>query len=191
MKRREALSKVSMLLGGTVIGAEFFISGCAPTPAPISGLFSVGDVALLDEISETILPKTDTEPGAKDAKVGPFMKMIVEECYTKDQQQIFKNGLSEIDKTCAAQYGNPFIDLSAQQQHDFLLTLEEENKNYANTKKDSDPATHYYRMYKELSLLGFLTSEIACKEAMRYVAIPGRYDGCVPHIEGEKAWART
>lgn len=48
---------------------------------------------------------------------------------------------------------------------------------------------HYFRMMKELALLGYFTSEIGYNQAMRYVESPGRFDPCVPYTEGEKSWA--
>ena len=45
------------------------------------GAFTAADVALLDEIAETILPETST-PGAKAAKTGAFMALMVTDVYT-------------------------------------------------------------------------------------------------------------
>jgi hypothetical protein len=44
-------------------------------------------------------------------------------------------------------------------------------------------------MMKELTLWGFFSSEIGATQALRYVAIPGRYEGCIPYKKGDKAWA--
>jgi hypothetical protein len=76
MDRREALSRVALIMGGTIIGAEAFLSGCKNTPAK-EGLFSTDDIALLDEVGDTILPTTASSPGAKAAQIGSFMKIIV------------------------------------------------------------------------------------------------------------------
>jgi hypothetical protein len=51
-----------------------------------------------------------------------------------------------------------------------------------------EPA-HYFRMMKELALLGFFTSKIGCTQALRYVEAPGRFDPCLPYSPGEPAWA--
>lgn len=63
--------------------------------------------------------------------------------------------------------------------------------------EDVNPATeitaetpaHYFRMMKELALLGYFTSEIGCTIAQRYAETPGRYDPCLPYTAGEKSWA--
>ncbi|MGQ0562488.1 MAG: gluconate 2-dehydrogenase subunit 3 family protein [Gemmatimonadota bacterium] len=53
----------------------------------------------------------------------------------------------------------------------------------------ADSPTHYFRMMKELALLGYFTSEIGCTQAQRYAETPGRFDPCVPYQPGEKSWA--
>jgi hypothetical protein len=52
-----------------------------------------------------------------------------------------------------------------------------------------EPPAHYFRMMKELALLGYFTSEIGYTKAMRYVESPGRFDPCVPYTAGDPAWA--
>jgi hypothetical protein len=53
----------------------------------------------------------------------------------------------------------------------------------------ADSPAHYFRMMKELTLLGYFTSEIGYTQAMRYNETPGRFDPCVPYTQGERAWA--
>ena len=69
-----------------------------------------------------------------------------------------------------------------------LTTKIECTKAYQKAKKETDP-THYFKMMKELTLLGFFTSEIGATKALRYVAVPGKYEGCIPYNKGDKAWA--
>ena len=47
--------------------------------------------------------------------------------------------------------------------------------------RSGDEPPHYFRMMKELALLGYFTSEIGCMQAQRYVESPGRFDPCVPY----------
>jgi hypothetical protein len=44
-------------------------------------------------------------------------------------------------------------------------------------------------MLKELTLLGFFTSKPGATQALRYIAVPGKYDGNLPYKKGDKAWA--
>jgi hypothetical protein len=46
-------------------------------------------------------------------------------------------------------------------------------------------------MAKELTLLGFFTSEPGATQVLQYIAVPGSYKGCVPLAEAGngKTWA--
>src|SRR5262245_36500955 len=96
MDRRELLKMIALATGTAFIGGEFFLSGCKNPEAGATGEFSQDDVALLDEVGETILPKTNT-PGAKDAKVGEYMKTMVNDCYTADDQKVFHEGMRQLN----------------------------------------------------------------------------------------------
>jgi hypothetical protein len=48
---------------------------------------------------------------------------------------------------------------------------------------------HFFRMMKELALLGFFTSEVGYTKVLRYTEVPGRFDPCIPYTQGEPAWA--
>jgi hypothetical protein len=69
-----------------------------------------------------------------------------------------------------------------------LEALDREQKIYMDSKAADAPA-HYFRMMKELALLGYFTSEIGYTQAQRYVESPGRFDPCLPHKAGETSWA--
>ena len=193
MNRRDALARVSLLLGGTILGAEAFLSGCTNPPEQrLGGMgvnFSNTDIAFLDEVAETILPKTNT-PGAKDAQVGEFMTRIVKDCYTEADQKVFLAGMQKLDDACKKKSGKSFLESTPEQRHDLLVDLDKEASAYGKTKKKEDPS-HYFRMMKELTLWGFFTSKPGATEALRYVAIPGKYQGCVDYKKGDKAWATS
>src|SRR5580693_9040049 len=189
MNRREALSSVALLLGGTIVGAEVFLSGCGPADKKYGASlsFTPDDTAFLDEVAETIIPATST-PGAKEAKVGQFMTVIVNDCYEDKDQKIFLDGMKKLNDAAVAKYKKNFIDLADTDKHDLLVSLDKEAKDYMSKKKPEDPA-HYSRMMKELTLWGYFTSEAGATKALRYVAVPGKYEGCIPYKKGDKAWA--
>ncbi|HEX3935280.1 MAG TPA: gluconate 2-dehydrogenase subunit 3 family protein [Puia sp.] len=193
MNRRDALTRVGLLLGGTVVGAELFMSGCKNAPDKNIGAggtnFSNDDIAYFDEIAETILPATDT-PGAKDAKVGAFWATIVKDCYTEQEQKVFLDGMKKLNDASQTKNGKSFMDSTPEQRHDLLVALDKEQKDYMAAKKKDDPA-HYFRMMKELTLWGYFTSEPGATKALRYVAVPGKYIGCMDYKKGEKAWATS
>jgi hypothetical protein len=150
--------------------------------------FSQADVDFLNEVGETILPATDT-PGAKAANVGAFMQIMVSDCYEAKDQEIFMQGMAELKfKTSKAKIGKAFMEASPEERTVLLTALDQEAKEYQKNKKPEDP-THYFTIMKQLTLSGLFTSKIGATEVLRFVAVPGKFEGCVPYTKGEKAWA--
>lgn len=188
MNRREALKQVSWILGGTIIGSSIFLEyGCNTHKAEVAGFFDQQTLDLLAEISETILPQTAT-PGAKEAKVADFMDIMVKDCYTKEDQLIFTEGLKTLEASCKDAIGKGFMECNAEERTKFLTVLDKQQNEYMAAKKKEEPS-HYFRMMKELTLLGFFTSEVGSTKALRYIETPGSYDGNLPYKKGDRAWA--
>jgi hypothetical protein len=190
--RREAVRRVSLMLGGlALVGGDAFVTGFRRAPAPEEltgqGLFSAADVSWLDEVADTILPTTST-PGAKAAKVGAFMVVMVTDSYQPPQQQAFREGMTTLEAECVKTTGAGYLAASPAQRLALLERIDRECKAYMDSK-DRPAKPHYFRMIKELTLLGYFTSEIGMTQAQRYVETPGRFDPCVPYAKGEKAWA--
>ena len=143
---------------------------------------------MLDEIAETILPETNT-PGAKAAGVGAFMTLMVSDAYYEPDQQIFRDGMTAIDAQSREASDSDFATADSDNRLSLLQALDAEQYEYMQNKAAGAPA-HFFRMMKELALLGYFTSEIGYTQAMRYVETPGRYDPCVEHEPGDKAWAQ-
>lgn len=189
MDRREAVKAVSLLMGGTLVGANMFLTGCKVNrDIRVNELFMESDIALLDEIGETIIPTTDS-PGAKATQIGGFMAMMVLDCYEPHNQKAFTDGLVTLRKDFKELYGSEFEDASVKDRTEYLNAQNTKMRTYAELNKDNPEApAHVYKMIKELTLLGYLTSEIGCTQARRYIETPGRYDGCVDYKKGDKAW---
>ena len=80
------------------------------------------------------------------------------------------------------------MEITADQKTEQLNALNKELKAYNEKKKEQDP-NHFFAMMKQLTLLGYFSSEIGATQALRYVAIPGKYEGCIPYNRGDRAWA--
>lgn len=194
MERRELLKMIAAATGAAMVGLPALVYGQAPAAAGKS-TFSTADIAKLDEIAETILPRTKTA-GAKDAGVGAFMARFVADCYTPKEQATFRGGLAEIDKRA----GGPFVSLAPQARTDLLRAIDAEAKQHAkahamarvtDTGSAEVPGAmpHYFTMLKQLAIFSFFTSKVGATEVLQYVAVPGRYDGDVAYVPGTPAWA--
>lgn len=190
MNRREALKSVALIMGGTVVGAQAFLTGCQSQERKdpgVDALSQQSNLNLLNEIGETIIPETDS-PGAKAVGIGGFMAMMVRDTYEEKNQKAFRQGLDKIRQDFEGQYDHSFMEGTPEERLAFLNKLNDELEPYAATKKEEDPE-HYFRMMKELTLLGYFTSEEGATQALRYVETPGRYDACIPYEKGDRAWA--
>lgn len=187
MERRELLKMIALATGGALIGGELFLSGCKNAPAIGGTTFSEEDITFLDEVGETIIPKTTT-PGAKDAAIGSFMTVMVNDCYTKNDQQIFHEGIKKLDDASKKANNASFLKATPEQRTGLLTTLDKEAKEYQKNKKTEEPP-HYFTMMKQLTLLGFFTSQPGSTQALRHIPVPGKYDGAYPYKKGDRAWA--
>jgi glucoside 3-dehydrogenase (cytochrome c) hitch-hiker subunit len=185
--RREAIKQVTAMLGGVVfVGSGDLLTAVEHAHARVTasrkqiGAFTAQDIALLDEVADTILPETKT-PGAKAAHTGAFMAVMVTDTYDEGQQAVFRDGMRKLDEAS-------FMTKSPAQRLAFLEQLDREQKGYMDSRAQGAPP-HYFRLMKELTLFGYFTSEIGCTQAMRYRETPGRFDPCVPYTPGETTWA--
>jgi len=186
--RREAIRRVTALLGGIAFvggtglleASERLHPRAAVTRRGV-GRFTAQDVALLDEVADTILPETKT-PGAKAAQTGAFMALMVTDTYTDRNQEVFRDGMQKLNAAS-------FMTSTPAQRLASLEQLDREQKAYMDARRGNDTPPHFFRMMKELALLGYFTSEIGCTQAQRYVEAPGGFEPCVPYTPGERAWA--
>jgi Gluconate 2-dehydrogenase subunit 3 len=208
MNRRDALSRVALLMGGTLSAPTLLAFGeGTSTHQAVGADFILNDAqrALVAEIAEHIIPKTTT-PGAKEAGVGPFIELMLKDCYKAQEQQNFLDGLADVDARATKQYSKKFLETSQTEQVVLLKMVEKEtiemmksanvqqvkvgdnvDKEVISSKKMK--GTPFWRLIKELTLFGYFTSEQGATKALDYVPIPGRYDGCTPLKPGQKAYA--
>jgi hypothetical protein len=191
MDRREALQRTAMMLGYALSAPAIMgvLNGCKATPElAYKPVFFTEDMArLVAEVSEIIIPKTDT-PGAKDVGVPAFIDKLINECYKKEDQDRFVKGATDFDADAKATYGDSFIYCEAEQQKELVLKYHSEA--IAAMKSDSPPKDRpFILMAKELTMLGFFTSEPGATQVLQYEAVPGKYKGCVPLSEVGRTWA--
>lgn len=183
MNRRELLKMIAVATGTAMVGGQAL---AAFASGRVEAALSDEEVHLLDEVAETLLPRTDT-PGAKDAEVGDFMRVFVRDCYTVEQQSRFRDGIAQIEAHSRAAHGAGFLALDAPRRGEVVAALDRE----ARAQVESEGEPHGFTLIKQLALFGFFTSEVAATEVLRYVAVPGRYDGDLAYEPGQPAWATT
>ncbi len=188
--RREALRRAALFLGGvlaapTVAGV---LAGCEARSVPDGAwkprALTPDQADLVATIADHILPETDT-PGARAVGVHRFIDAMLAECYPVEERERFLAGLADVDARARRTCGRAFLQCATTEQRALLVHLDREA--FATTPSPDEAP--FFRTMKELTLVGYYTSEIGATRELRHVPVPGRFDGCVPLAEIGRAWA--
>jgi hypothetical protein len=145
---------------------------------------------LLDEIGETIIPTTPDSPGAKATEIGAYMLLMYQDCMPSDEQQIFLEGLNDLDTRAAQLFSNSFEAAKPHEKLKLLTVLQTEAEAYyLQMESQEEVPPHYFQMMKDLTLTGYFTSEMGMTKAREYLPLPGKFEPCIPYNKGSKVWA--
>lgn len=181
----------------TLKGIALFAAGCAVPSQVLAAFRSVAEgkaewtpklvpakhAALLAEIVDTIIPKTDS-PGAKEAMVHVFVDLYAADCWPKPQQQVFLSGLDEVEARSAKAHQRAFAEIAPAERLALLVALEQEA-----FAAQTAPEQSFVRMLKTATVLGYFSSKPGATEAAEYVRSPGPFEGCVDLKPGQKVMA--
>jgi len=202
MNRREALKRTTLILGYAVSASAVagVLGGCtnesvstAASPELAADwapdFFSKEEINLIMELSETILPETET-PGAKAANVHRYIDVMLKDHYHLRDQQSFKRGLAMVDEDCLHYYGRNFVRCAPDIRLKYLNDLEKNTIAKQESGEEILGSRPFFKILKELTWIGFFTSELIGEEYLNYDPIPGGYHGCVPLEEtGNRNWS--
>jgi len=222
MDRREAVKSVAFLIGGALSATTIatLFDSCNSPGKNGENLFNAEHQKLVTELADIIIPTTAKSPGAKAANVGPFITMMIKDCYPADAQEAFVKGLDDLEARSKKEFNKSFIEISVKERNDLVSKLrdetvaaqkEEKSKSEQAAKLEQDTkgaksekeqpgnpmavkekpktAPQFFAIARDLTMLGFFTSEIGATQAYEYIAIPGRYDGDVKMKPGQKFYA--
>ncbi len=140
-------------------------------------------IAMID----LIIPETDT-PGAKAARVNEFIDLILTEWATPEEKKNFLDGLAGIDKKSNELYGKNFVDSNAAQREALLRSVDDATgarprpARHGNTVPEPDPQMKgpFWVVFKNITLHGYYTSQVAFEKELKQQIIPGSQHGCSP-----------
>ena len=155
---------------------------------PILKTFNPQQNATVTTIAELIIPQTDT-PGAKAARVNEFIDLILTEWYDEEEKSTFMTGLADVDSRTRDLYGKDFVDCVEKQQVEILQALDDEvaaREDNARRRRTHPPQKNFFFMMKQLTLVGYYTSQVGFEQELHGEIIPSRHAACVP-LEAEAA----
>jgi hypothetical protein len=202
------------LIGGNALitGCRTERTGAPFTP------FTPDEIAFLDEIADTILPTTSTPGAKAAKTGEFIARMVTDTYSDEDQKIFREGMRKLDGASKDKNGGKTFMQATPEQRLALLKTLDKEQFDYSEKqraehlkkskeflsqqvaenapKTESQQATsaseqapnRYFRMMKELSLLGYFTSEIGCKQAQVYEESPGKWEPCIRYKPGQKAY---
>lgn len=139
----------------------------ATTPTTNAAAFSLTATQqkIIAEVAEMIIPRTNTA-GAKDVGVPAFVEMMLKDCYLQPDHQRFMEGVTSLEQL-------KFLELNEAERRGALKMMEQQTKEQMKTPSKTVP---FWRLMKELTLLGYFTSEAGIKASFEYVQIPGKLE---------------
>lgn len=184
MNRRTVIKNLALIIGGAAL-----LPACDREAGKASVILKNINItgsqeALIGDIVETIIPKTET-PGAKDLKLHLFVLKMVDDCYSKDDQHAFLTGIGEFNDAVKKQYGNEFAALTPKQREEVLLSIE----NDKDPKSNSTSATlkRFYSILKGQTVNGYVNSQYFMTKQVVYELVPGRYNARFPYKQKQSA----
>ena len=184
MDRREILKISGAILGYTIVGgtAAAVLTGCKSDanakPADLD-LFDQSTYELIVDVTERIIPKTDT-PGAKDANVVSYIHSRLKNFATAEERTAMLEGLKTFDSMSETKFGKTYNHLPEGEKNEIMNMMQ------AEASKEGD---HLFNQLKQETVVGFFTSEVGATQVLRHDPIPGEYIGCADYTPGETLWA--
>lgn len=183
MNRREAIKRAALMLGLAI--SPSLVRGVMAAPLEKAAdsrkpaNLNARQFAVITAAAERIIPRTDT-PGATDVGVPAFIDLMCGEYLNEKEKASLFEAVIQLDRLSQVAHQKGFADLTPAQQDAVLLQL---------SKSDHAVERRAFQQLREITVLGFCTSQPIGTTVLGFNPVPGPYEGCVPLAElGNKAW---
>lgn len=178
MNRRAAIRNMALIMGSAVVLPSCLHDDKGKSVVELKHLKVDADQEkLVNNLTETILPKTDT-PGAAELGINLFVFKMLDDCASKEQQADFIKGLGSFADEAKKELGKSFNDATDKERTAFATKMEQrsKDKNY----KDDAKSLAFYQMVKGQTVFGYTTSKFFMTKQVVYELVPGRYNAMYP-----------
>ncbi len=166
LNRREILK----FTAGTVAAARI-------TLAQEHKFFTANEFAMVDELSEIIIPADEKSGGAKAAKVAAYIDGHLAEAFEDEQRQEWRRGLAVVDKLARKLNHVGFVEGTPKQREAVVLQMAQ------NESKPKAPEEVFFGVIKAHTIHAYYTSSIGIHNDMDYkgnVLQTKEYAGVLP-----------
>jgi len=109
---------------------------------------------------------------------------MIKDIYTEEQRELFLEGLASFNEACENETGKSFDRLTSEEMFEFASI-----KNMEAIESEPLDGPQFFLLFKELTMIGFFTSEPGATQVLRYEDIPGIYQACIPLEDVGRTWA--
>ncbi|MGH9768570.1 MAG: gluconate 2-dehydrogenase subunit 3 family protein [Blastocatellia bacterium] len=132
-----------------------------PRPKP-HRFFTQAEFAMVDELSELIIPADDHSPGARAAKAAGYIDQRLAETWEEESKREWREGLKLIDRISNEMSGKSFMRASPEQR---VALLERIAQNEANPQ---NPEEKFFVELKSRVAHAYYTSKIGIHDELEY-----------------------
>jgi len=154
---RRALIQVSLAASVAAPGVE---RGSAAGPA--LKFFSPDEFAMLDELTEIIIPTDDHSPGARAAGVAAYLDGRLAETIEEDRKREWHDGLKRVDTLAREMLGVPLMQATQEQRVAVLARMA------GNEKNPQTPEEKFFVELKYRTADAYYSSKIGIHQEMEY-----------------------
>jgi hypothetical protein len=154
-----------------VIAAAAGAVVAAPLAAPAAGalagaaapvFFTSAERAMVDELTEIVVPTDDHSPGAKAAGVAAYIDARLAESFEEEPRRQWRAGLKAVEALSVELNGKPFMQADAARRTAVVAKMAEGE---ANPKTDLE---RFFRTLKTATISAYYTSKIGIHQEMEY-----------------------
>lgn len=146
---------------------------------------------IISEISETIIPATET-PGAKDANISKSIIDMIELCLSDHDRRTVLMGLDDTERYAQKVYSSSFGRCTNVEKNAIVNHFQNKgtfDSTFLNKVKNKLLGPSFFSLIKELTIRAYCTSQIGALHGLAYEHIPVSYIGCVPLVSNQRSWA--
>lgn len=178
MNRRIALRHLALISGGLVLIPSCDFSSDDILAAYQNLKVTASQKNLLGAISDTIIPAGEIK-GALNLEVPDFILVMVNDCFTKENQEKFTAGLSAFPNYVQKTLGKKYEALNTKEKEELILTGTKLEGDDTAEGKERAHISYFLNSTKRFTIQGYMASEYIQTEIIPYSLIPGEYNGAV------------
>jgi hypothetical protein len=112
------------------------------------------EFALLEELTELVIPTDEHSPGARAAGVAGYIDGRLADSLEPEWQALWRSGLEAVEGLSRERHHKPFLDATGDQRVEILTAM-------ATGERDpKTPADRFFRELKDWTARGYYTSKI-------------------------------